>query len=104
MQPGYKVKKLTVQPGKSLSKQYHTHRDEYWVVLQGTGELLLDFSNVPEDYPFMRPLDLQVQKGYYIKVDKKVIHKLTNTGNEPLIIIEIQVGETTDEGDIIRLD
>ena len=101
MQPGFKVKKLTVEPGKALSKQYHTHRDEYWVVLQGTGDLYLNFESRVDGEP--TDFNIHIFKGYYIKIDKEVIHKLSNTGEEPLVIIEIQVGEITEEGDIIRL-
>ena len=101
MQPGYKVKKLTVEPGKSMSKQYHTHRDEYWVVLQGKGELVLDISNVTNNGGIFKD---NLYKGSHHKINKRVIHKVTNTGDEPLVIIETQIGDITEEGDIIRLD
>lgn len=100
-QPGYKVKKLRVLPGQSLSKQFHTHRDEYWVVLEGTGELMLDKSRVLEiNYLSNQKL----KRGDFIHIPKQVIHKLKNTGTEPLVIIETQTGEITEEGDIVRLD
>lgn len=105
LQPGYKVKKLTLEPGKSMSKQYHTHRDEYWVIIQGKGQLLLDLRNVcldPEEKNY--EVDIPLKQGTFAKIDKQVIHKVTNTGDEPLIIIETQVGEITEEGDIVRLD
>lgn len=100
-QPGYKVKKLTLEPGQSMSKQYHTHRDEYWVVLSGIGQLFLDFSNLTINSVSEQHT---LHKGSFHKIDKLVIHKVTNTGNEPLVIIETQVGDITEEGDIIRLD
>ena len=101
MQPGYKVKKLTINPGQSMSKQYHTHRDEYWVVLQGNGEVTVDASMVD---PHFEPWVHELEKGYHLHIPKQVIHKCINTGTEPLIIIETQVGEITEEGDIVRLD
>lgn len=101
MQPGYKVKKLKVNPGQSLSKQYHTHRDEYWVVLEGEGKVVLDDCNVS---PGCEPIEVALYRGFSLKVPKQVIHKLTNTGDVPLVIIETQVGEITEEGDIVRLD
>jgi mannose-6-phosphate isomerase-like protein (cupin superfamily) len=111
MQPGYKVKKLTVNPGQSMSKQYHTHRDEYWVVFKGRGDLFLDYANYgPEtqENGFKLSHDgkglTRLYKGSHIKIEKQVIHKVTNTGDEPLVIIETQVGEITEEGDIVRLD
>ena len=103
IQPGYTVTKPTINPGCSLSKQYHTHRDEYWVIFKGKGELLLDYqrkefaSGKDEMTVYLRP-------GIFIKIPKEVIHKVTNTGDEPLIILETQIGEITEEGDIVRLD
>ncbi len=96
-QPGYRVKKLIVNPGGTLSKQYHTHRDEYWVVLEGEGNLFLEY------HPDVQH-DIKLEKGFYVKIEKTVIHKLTNTGIEPLIILETQVGEICSEEDIVRLD
>ena len=102
MQPGYKVKKLTINPGRSLSKQYHSHRDEYWVVIKGKGFLELTYDNIPNA---SHPEDIMLLvTGTHVKISKQVIHKVTNTGDEPLIIIETQVGEITEEGDIVRLD
>jgi mannose-6-phosphate isomerase-like protein (cupin superfamily) len=101
MQPGYKVKKLIVEPGQSLSKQYHTHRDEYWVVLEGDGKVILDDEIIN---PNSEAIEVILNKGFNLKIPKQVIHKLTNTGKSPLVIIEVQVGESTEEGDIIRLD
>ena len=101
MQPGYKVKKLTIEPGQSMSKQYHTHRDEYWVVLQGEGKLILDLSNVSNHGGIFED---HLYRGSHHKINATVIHKAMNTGNEPLVIIETQVGDICDEGDIVRLD
>lgn len=39
---GYKVKKICVNPGQSLSLQMHYHRSEHWTVISGTGQLTLD--------------------------------------------------------------
>ena len=32
---GYKVKRITVKPGQSISLQYHHQRSEHWVVVRG---------------------------------------------------------------------
>jgi mannose-1-phosphate guanylyltransferase/mannose-6-phosphate isomerase len=40
--PWYKVKRLTVEPNKSISMQYHIHRSETWAITQGCGEVILD--------------------------------------------------------------
>lgn len=88
----YKVKMLYLNPMKSISKQYHNHREEYWIIMQGICEMSLDSK-------------LMIRKrGDTIKIPKRSIHKVTNVGNEELIILELQIGEETKEEDIVRLE
>ena len=87
-----KVKELTVEPGKSISLQRHQHRTEYWVVISGIGEVFLD--NLV--------YDIKQQDSILIK--PKTIHKLTNTGNDKLILVEVQHGNNCDESDIERFE
>ena len=37
----FKVKRLTVNPGHSTSLQYHKHRSERWIVVQGVATVTL---------------------------------------------------------------
>ena len=101
MQPGYKVKKITIEPKMAISKQFHEHRAEYWTIFEGKGEVLLDKSLIL-GYPCTHQIPVNI--GDHLKIDKKVIHKVTNTGDKPLIILEIQMGEYCSEEDITRLD
>ena len=39
---GYKVKRLFVESGQKISLQYHEHRSEHWIVVQGSGKVELD--------------------------------------------------------------
>ena len=89
---GYKVKKVVVKPGETLSLQRHRHRSEHWVVVKG--EALV---TVGEDEMVLRPN----QSAY---VPKGVIHRLANTTDEPLEIIEVQVGDYVGEDDIERFE
>ena len=89
--PWYKVKRLTVEPNKSISLQYHNHRSETWAVTQGRGEVILD------DKTF------KVKRGDTFVVPIKAIHKITNISKTQLVIIEVQCGEITEEDDIVRL-
>ena len=75
----YKVKKLTVMPKCQLSNQRHSKREEHWIVLSGSGTL----NGVP--------------LGKYEYIQKNAWHHLVNTGGEPLIIIETQIGECDEE-------
>ena len=87
-----KVKELTVSAKKSLSYQYHTQRQEHWVVVKGIATVTLD--GVTNDYNYNE----------HINVPLGVKHKLSNNTDSELIIIEIQTGTYFGEDDIIRLD
>lgn len=89
----YKVKKIIVEPKKRLSLQSHSHRDESWTIVTGTGLvtltdqlLLVDKSSGP------------------IYVAKNQKHRIENIGDTDLIVIEVQRGDLLSEDDIIRYD
>lgn len=91
--PGfYKVKHLEVLPHKSLSLQRHQFRSEHWTVIQGIATVVLNDKELT-----LQPHDsLQIPLG--------ALHKLQNQQDTPLIILEIQVGQLTEEDDIIRFE
>lgn len=88
--PGYKVKKICINPGQSLSLQMHYHRSEHWTVISGTGELTLDDKKVI----------FTENESTYIPIGTK--HRLSNPGKLPLVIIEVQNGKYLGEDDIVR--
>lgn len=88
---GYKVKRITVNPGQSLSLQYHHQRAEHWVVVQGTAIV-----QVGDEEHTTLP-------GQYRYVPLKEKHRLTNTGEGELVLIEVQCGDYLGEDDIVRL-
>ena len=88
---GYKVKRITVRPGESLSLQYHHHRAEHWTVVRGQG--IVQIGDVV--YP--------TGPGEYRYIPLKEKHRLTNKGEEELVLIEVQVGDYLGEDDIVRL-
>lgn len=87
---GYKIKRLTVNPGKRLSLQRHHHRSEHWVVVHGTADVDLGGT-----HQFLRP-------GESTYVPAGVMHRLSNSGKIPLEVIEVQIGEYLQEDDIER--
>lgn len=92
-QKDFKVKKLVVMPGKSISLQYHHHRNEYWYVAESVATVRLGdkvFEVKPGDLPVL--------------VEREMHHQLMNKGDKPLVIIEIQSGSYLGEDDIIRLE
>lgn len=88
----FKVKRIQVKPGASLSLQKHTHRAEHWVVIKGVAEI----TNGDQ------VLTLSENQSTYIAPD--VIHRLANRGNVQLEIIEVQSGRYVGEDDIIRFE
>ena len=89
---GYQVKRITVVPGQKLSLQYHHKRAEHWVVTQGKALVQIgdeEFETDPGDYR-------------YIPLGEK--HRLTNIGEDELVLIEVQCGRYLGEDDIVRLD
>jgi len=78
--PGFKVKRIVVNPGKKLSLQMHQHRAEHWVVVSGSARVTIgqDIRLVASNQSVYIPL--------------KTAHRLENPENEPLNIIEVQTG------------
>lgn len=88
--PRFQVKRLTVNPGASLSLQMHHHRAEHWVVVKGTAKV------VRGDEEFL----LTENQSAYVPVGMP--HRLENPGTIPLEIIEVQSGSYLGEDDIVR--
>jgi len=88
----YQVKRITVKPGASLSKQMHHHRAEHWIVVSGTAIVEVD------DKETM----LTENQSVYIPLG--ATHRLTNPGKVELELIEVQSGSYLGEDDIVRFD
>jgi len=89
--PGYKVKKVVVDPGCRLSLQLHHRRAEHWVVVQGVAQVTIG-DQVSQVLP---------NQSVYIPLE--TAHRLENPGTEPLALIEVQTGDYLEEDDIVRL-
>ena len=88
----YKTKNIEVNPGASLSLQYHYHRSEHWVVVAGTAKVRVGDE---ESYLYQNES---------VYVPPTVLHRLTNPGMIPLRIVEVQCGTYLEEDDIVRVD
>lgn len=86
------TKRVEVMPGHRLSLQFHFHRSEHWVIVAGSGE-----ATIGDDL-------LQLAPGDYVNIPCGARHRIHNTGREPLVFVEVQLGEVLDESDITRLD
>ena len=90
--PGFKIKRITVKPGATLSLQSHVHRSEHWVVIRGRAKIVNGDNEV----------HLKTNESTFVKAGNK--HRLANPYTEELAIIETQVGPYLGEDDITRYD
>ena len=88
----FKVKRIQVKPGASLSLQMHHHRAEHWIVVKGIAEI----TNGDQ------VITLRENQSTYIPQGQT--HRLANRGTEPLEIIEVQSGSYLGEDDIVRFE
>lgn len=88
----FKMKRIEVKPGASLSLQLHHHRSEHWIVVSGMAKVIND------DRDFF----LNTNESTFIKAGYK--HRLENPGVIPLVMIEVQSGDYLGEDDIVRFE
>lgn len=86
------VKKLTILPKNRLSLQRHRHRSELWTVVEGVASVQCD-----------RQM-FTLRAGEQIFLPKGCMHRLSNSTDHPVIVIEIQFGNILSEEDIEQFD
>lgn len=86
----FKIKRIVVKPGASLSLQMHHHRSEHWIVVNGMAKV------VNGD----RELLVNTNESTFIPAGNR--HRLENPGILELVMIEVQSGEYLGEDDIVR--
>jgi len=88
----FKMKRIVVKPGASLSLQMHHHRSEHWIVVDGMAKVV----NGDKD------LLIATNESTYIPAGHK--HRLENPGKVDLVMIEVQSGSYLGEDDIVRFE
>ena len=88
----FQVKRICVKPGAALSLQSHNHRSEHWMVVGGTATVTID-----------NEVTL-VTEGQSIYVPLGAKHRMANSGKQPMVLIEVQIGTYLGEDDIIRYE
>ncbi len=88
----FKIKRIEVRPGASLSLQMHHHRSEHWIVVSGMAKVVIDNN---EQF-------VNTNESAYIRAGQK--HRLENPGMLNLVMIEVQSGDYLGEDDIIRFE
>jgi len=90
--PGFKIKELSINPGARLSLQSHQHRTEHWVVVEGTATVTRGTTVE----------SIETNQSTYIAANQ--IHRLENSTENVLKVVEIQCGDLLSEDDIERYD
>jgi mannose-6-phosphate isomerase len=85
------IKIITVNPGASLSYQYHHKRSEFWISLDEGLEVTVGDRT-------WRP-----KKNEEIYIPREAPHRMSGIGKEPARVMEIWIG-SSEESDIIRLE
>ena len=88
----FKVKRIQVNPGASLSLQRHAKRAEHWVVVKGIAEVTCGD----------QVISLKENQSTFIPLGEQ--HRLSNPSTDILEIIEVQSGSYLGEDDIVRFD
>jgi len=86
-----KIKKITVEPNHTLSLQLHKHRDEWWKVIQGVGEVQIGSKII------------EIRERDSVEIQKLSVHRVSNTGTTNLVFVEVQTG-VCKEDDIVRIE
>jgi len=84
------IKEIIVKPKGILSLQKHFHRSEHWVVTQGKPKITLN-----KKFFYKKPNET-------IFIPKGAIHRIQNSGNKTVKIMEAQLGSILKESDIVR--
>ncbi len=85
--PHYRVKKVVINPGKTIYAHKHLLRSEHWSVV--TGQALIELDDELGIY----------ETNSIIEVCQGMTHQVSNIGNDTLVIIEVSVGENVTEDD-----
>ena len=88
--PDHKVKEIYLTPHHRFSLQYHEHREEHWVIVEGSGTITQDDG------------EGTISPGEYAYIPRGTIHRLCG-GKNGVKLIEVQRG-ICDEDDIVRID
>lgn len=90
--PNFKIKRIIVKPGASLSLQMHCHRSEHWVVVNGIAKVVNG------------ERDIMVNTNESTFIPAGQMHRLENPGLIDLVMIEVQSGDYMGEDDIVRFE
>ncbi|MBC7466687.1 MAG: mannose-1-phosphate guanylyltransferase/mannose-6-phosphate isomerase [Bdellovibrio sp.] len=89
-EPYYKAKIIKVDAGQKNSYQSHQHRSEHWVVVKGEATVVLNDQ------------DHHLKAGQHIFIPAGAKHRVINNSKSVVEFVEVQVGVSFSEKDIVR--
>ena len=89
---GFKVKRIFLKPGASISLQKHLRRSEHWIIVAGTAQV-----TVNDDINIVK-----VDQSVYVPIG--ATHRIENPTEEIITLIEVQIGSYLGEDDIVRYE
>jgi mannose-6-phosphate isomerase len=92
VEPDHKVKRIVVFPKQRLSLQRHFRRREHWYIVQGNAIVTIGKDQV------------HLERGQSVDIPQGAWHRIMNTGDENVVVIEVQGGDYFGEEDIERLE
>jgi mannose-1-phosphate guanylyltransferase/mannose-6-phosphate isomerase len=87
---GFLLKELIINPKASISLQKHNYRSERWIIISGRPKITINkkkFFKNPHETAF---------------IPKGAVHRIENIFNQPVQIVEVQIGSILKESDIVR--
>ena len=84
---GFRVQRLRINPGSSLNPHRHVYRTENWTVIKGIADVEVD------------GVRQELAAGESVAIAPGVLHRLSNSGQTSLELIEIQTGSILSEED-----
>lgn len=81
-----------VLPGKRISLQRHRWRSERWITMEGVATV-----QQGEETLLLPP-------GEGVLIPRNCLHRISNEGETPISVLEIQYGELLSEEDIERFE
>ena len=88
-EPAFRIKRVTLYPGRSMRLHRHAHRSEHWTIIQGHARIIID----GKSHEYTAGDTVSVSPGNY--------HRLSNIGEENLLIIETSMGDILREEDTV---
>ncbi len=88
-EPSFRVKKVTLYPGRSMRLHRHAHRSEHWTIVSGCARITIEGKQ------------REYRAGDSVAVAAGKMHRLSNIGEDNLLIIETSIGNILREEDTV---